>query len=285
MERAIALCGFLTASGVPWTVLGGGSNTIAADEGYDGVVVCPRLAGYEIGQDGLVVAEAGVVTALLARKVTEAGYAGWEWGVGLPGTIGGAVVGNAGCFGGETRDGLVWVEAWSADEAAVKRYDANACAFGYRDSRFKHESVLVLRAAWRLVRAADPVGSSARMNDVLAQRRAHQPLGAASAGCLFKNIDADAPTRARIEERFGPIPASPGSPGRIPAGWLIERVGLKGVRSGRTRVSERHANFAVCEAGATASDLQVLSERVRGHVAVETGLRLESEVRFLGPRP
>ena len=91
MERAIALCGFLTESGVPWTVLGGGSNTIAADEGYDGVVVCPRLAGYEIGQDGLVVAEAGVVTALLARKVTEAGYTGRseERRVGKEGRIGG----------------------------------------------------------------------------------------------------------------------------------------------------------------------------------------------------
>ncbi len=284
-DQVPALHAFLTERGLPWTVLGGGSNIVAADEGYEGVVICPRHSKYEIRPDGLATAEAGVITALFARKVTEAGYTGWEWGIGLPGTIGGAVVGNAGCFGGETRDGLVWVEGWSMQDAAVKRYEAQACGFGYRDSRFKREPFLVLRAAWQLSPATDPLASQARLKDILAQRKAHQPLGSASAGCLFKNLDVDELTRARIETRFGPIPMQSGAPNRIPAGWLIERAGLKGFACGQAHVSERHANFAVCQAGATSRDLRTLSEEVRERVAALTGLALEPEVRFLGGRP
>lgn len=281
-ERIPSLAAFLKRHALAWVVLGGGSNSVAPDEGYPGVVICPRFSGIEIGNDGFVTAGAGTLTALFARKVTEAGYTGWEWGVGLPGAIGGAVVGNAGCFGGEVRDGLIWVEGWSFSQEAFIRHEVAACRFGYRESRFKHESFVVVRAAWRVRSAPDSVASRQRLQEIVAQRKQHQPLGASSAGCLFKNVEADETTVRRVEALFGPIPGPARERGVIPAGWLIEQAGLKGFACGNLKVSDRHANFAVTQGVTTAKDLRALHEEVRARVASVVGISLESEVRFLG---
>lgn len=265
-----------------WVVLGGGSNIVAPDEGVSSVVIQPGLRGISLGKDGVVIGESGAITALFARRVSDAGWGGWEWGVGLPGTLGGAIVGNAGCFGGEAKDGLVWVEAWSPEDGEVHRLSKEWCAFGYRESRFKHENRVIIRAAWQLARIPEPETSRARIREILAKRKEEQPLGAASAGCLFKNPLVDEAEMDALESRFGAFP-SPAfrKTGYIPAGWLIEKAGLKGCAIGGMRVSDRHANFLVQSEKATAKDLVSLRDRIQKTVLEVCGVALETEVRFL----
>lgn len=283
-ERSLLpnLLSWLERESLPWTILAGGSNTVAPDEGFAGVVIVPGFSSMEIGEDGYVIAEAGAITALFARKVTEAGYGGWEWGVGLPGTIGGAVVGNAGCYGGETRDRLEWVEVWKKADGMVHRFSLSEMQFGYRDSRCKHEALVVLRAAWKLERVQDQEASQFKMKEILQKRKMDQPLGTASAGCLFKNVQTDQATIERIEQQFEPIPPTSRERGIIPAGWLIERAGLKGFACGGMSVSDRHANFAIQQAKATSADLMQLQRGIQRRVREMTGIELETEVRFLG---
>ncbi len=281
IDTLLVLMDFLEKEGISWVVLGGGSNMVASDEGFAGVVIQPCLRSISMDETGLVIAESGAITALFARQVSEAGWAGWEWGVGLPGTIGGAVVGNAGCFGGETADGLVWVEAWFPEDHQIKRVSKEECVFGYRESSFKHQKSVILRAAWQLTRASDPEVSRARMHGILAKRKEEQPLGAASAGCLFKNPRLNQAQMRNLETKFGPLPPSVQATGLIPAGWLIERVGLKGCSVGGMRVSDRHANFTIQSEKATAADLRSLRDHIQKTVLEACGVALETEVRFL----
>ena len=280
-EQLPELCRWLTQYQIPWMGLGGGSNTVFSDEGFAGVVLCPGFSSVDISPDGHVIAEAGSMTALFARKCTEAGWAGWEWGVGLPGTIGGAIVGNAGCFEGETRDRLVWVEAWSVDERMIVRFTADQCQFGYRDSRFKHGSYFVTRAAWQLSPQTDREASILRMQDILQKRKEEQPLGSSSAGCLFKNVFVNEVELARIESLFGKVPRSSSETMIVPAGWLIEQCGLKGFACGGMRVSDRHANFAIQSPSATSTDLHALRDEIRRVVSEKGGVILETEVRIV----
>lgn len=266
---------------IPWAPLAGGSNTVASETGFAGVVIVPAFSTMKLGLDGTVTADAGCITALFARKVTEAGWSGWEWGVGLPGTIGGALVGNAGCYGGETRDHLVSVEGWSVDDRVLKIRSEEECLFGYRESRFKHERFFVLRGTWKVSPSVDQAASLAMMRTILQKRKEEQPLGTASAGCLFKNVEADEGLMARIEKLYGPIPAAARTLRRIPAGWLIEHVGLKNMSCGGMRISDRHANFAIQNTAATATDWMNLRDTTQKKIFEETGILLETEVRTL----
>lgn len=282
-ERLCALLARLKAENIPWCVLGGGSNSVAPDAGLEMVVVQPRLMRMQIEPSGRVTAEAGVITALFARQVTEAGYTGWEWGVGLPGTIGGAIAGNAGCFGGDTAQNLVEVEAWNARTGALEVYAADACRFGYRESRFLHEPHVILRAHWQLQQAANPTEARERLREILQERQTHQPLGKASAGCVFRNTRVDREILRALEERLGAtVPGVGRAEGWVPSGWLLERLGYKGAAEGSMRVSDKHANFFVMQNQGTCADLLTLRARIIDEVYEATGIRLIGEVRLLG---
>lgn len=281
-ERLLALLTRLEAERIHWYVLGGGSNTIAADAGLDAVVLQPQLLGRECDSSGVVSAEAGVITALFARMVTEAGYTGWEWGVGLPGTIGGAIVGNAGCFGGETADYLEEVEAWSKKTGRVEQYTKASAEFRYRQSLFKREPHVILRAKWRVLRAEDVTVSRARMQEILAERKAHQPLGRASAGCLFTNTVATLEQIEGVEAQLGErVPESARLRGHIPTGWILDRLGYKGVRCGSIRLSALHANFLLPDDHGSSQDILALRDRLQREVFERTGVRLVPEVCVL----
>lgn len=281
--KCLELIECLEQANVPWRVLAGGSNVIASDRPLDEVVIQPGFSTMRIGDDGVVAAEVGCVTALFARRVTEAGYMGWEWGVGLPGMIGGAIVGNAGCFGGETRDSLQEVVWWNASTRTVERLSADACKFRYRDSRFKHERGFVLEASWTLVRAPDPQASLARLNSVLAERKAHQPLGAASAGCVFANLELPPEKIEKLEQELGAtVPTAAKARGVVPAGWLIERLGLKGKAFGSVSVSALHANFFLTTSATRAEDVDRLRAHIQTLVHQRFGLHLEPEARYWG---
>lgn len=282
-EALIELLTRLKAGLLPWCVLGGGSNTMAPDAGVDAIVIQPHLTAMTIDPAGSVMAEAGVITALFARKVTEAGLTGWEWGVGLPGTIGGAIVGNAGCFGGETADGLESVEAWSEATGRVERYTRDEARFRYRESRFSQEPYVVLSARWNVAPAQDTAISRARMQTILAERKTHQPLGAASAGCLFRNTLVTPEQLERLESVLGArVPEPARARGVVPSGWLLDRLGYKGMRSGALQLSPLHANFLLPGSGGSAQAVCSLRDIIQEEVLVQTGIRLVPEIRVLG---
>ena len=248
--------------GVPWQVLGCGCNVLVADEGIAGLVIINRAAS--ISFDGCTVrAESGAKLAALARRTVDSGLAGMAWAAGLPGTVGGAVVGNAGAFDGDIASKLVSAVVLEPGGRVVERENA-WFSFTYRGSRLKHRSAegghaatlhVVLAATFRLERD-DEATLRARADEVLAWRRAHHPAGA-TVGSTFKN------------------------PPDGYAGELIERAGLKGHRVGGVMISEQHANFLVNLGDATAEDVLTLVELIQVEVDRQFGVELDLEIEVL----
>jgi UDP-N-acetylmuramate dehydrogenase len=241
---------------VPWLVIGNGSNLVVADGGVRGLVI--RNRARTIQHDGhRLAADAGTPMALLVKQASGGGLAGLEWGIAVPGTLGGAVWANAGAHGGEIRDRLVSAEAWDPASGEVSVIQSEDCRFGYRDSRFKHERLAVVAATVELV-PDEPDAVQARVDAFQAQRAATQPLAEQNAGSVFRNPPGDF------------------------AGRLIEAAGLKGLAVGTASVSTRHANFIVTERGGRAADVRSLAGQVRVAVRDASGIQLEYEIEFVG---
>lgn len=244
----------------PFRLLGGGSNVLVADAGVREVVVLnqARNVRFDEGQAAPEVrAESGASLGTVARRAVEKGLSGLEWGVTVPGTIGGAVVGNAGAHGGDTAGSLKMAEILQRD-GHVEPWPAERLEYGYRTSWLKRHpgEAAVLAATFRLERST-PGATRTRAAEHTAQRKATQPPGA-SMGSMFKNPPGDA------------------------AGRLIEAAGLKGARQGEAEISPRHANFFVNRGGASAADVWALIELAREKVAEQFAVRLELEVELIG---
>ena len=252
--------------GLPLTVLGGGSNVLVADAGVRGLVVRLRHGTISRTAAGTVRADGGVTVNHLVRWTVQRGLSGLEQWAGTPGTVGGAVRGNA-HFDGRLIGDLVTavgVVDRAGSELVVPRA---SMGFGYDESRVQHTGELVRWAEFRVGRG-EPATLRAAARRSLAFRKRTQPLGQASAGCVFQN------------PRPGDGPLPEGVPRS--AGALIERAGLKGRRIGGAVVSPRHANFIVNEGGAAAADVRRLIESCRAAVAERFGLVLRDEVVYLG---
>lgn len=268
--------------GIPFFILGGGSNTLVADEGYSGMVIKAANRNLKI-EGNKVIAEAGVISALVARKTAEAGLRGMEWAVSLPGTIGGAVRGNAGCFGGETIDNLESVKLLRNGEViTVSKKDMK---MRYRHSILKEpgNDDVVLEATFVLT-PGERTEALALIDKNLAGRKTTQPLGAASAGCMFKNFEFNVPSEVSKIEKDTHIPVEMFARKRIAAGWIIDQLGLKGLKVGDAMVSEQHGNFLMNTGHATAKDIAELISRIKTKVRDTYGIQLEEEVQYLGDR-
>lgn len=266
---------------IPWYVFGGGSNLLVSDDGFQGVVIQAFDRMFSI--EGTSVKSApGVFTGMLAKATAEAGLTGFEWGVGVPGTIGGATYGNAGCFDGEMKDVVLSVDAYDVNNAKRVTYTNAECCFGYRDSRFKHEPHVILETTLELRRGEEGIGRR-KIDEIMAKRKDTQPQGTFTAGCMFKNFDfADESVLEKLRREEDEIPAEMLAKKRIPAGWLIDKLGLKGKTIGKAQVSPVHGNFLVNLGGATAQDVVTLSSIVKMKVRDELGILLEDEVQYLG---
>ena len=243
------------AAGVPAGVLGKGSDVVVADAGVRGLVIRNRADAIEM--DGRMLhAASGAAMATLVKRCTAAGLAGIEFGISIPGSVGGAVWANAGAHGGEMKDVVTSVEAWSPDGGAATLANA-ACAFGYRDSRFKGSGEIVLGAGFELD-SGDGARIAARVADHQAQRKATQPLADQNAGSVFRNPPDDH------------------------AGRLVDAAGLKGFRIGSAQVSTLHANFIVVDRGGSAADVRAVGDHVRAVVADAYRIELEYEIEFVG---
>jgi len=257
----VALVGWAQERGLPLRCIGAGSNLLIADGGLSGLTLCNRrLQGSQLDpQEGWVEAQAGEPIPTLARKAARQGLHGLEWAVGIPGTVGGAVVMNAGAQGGCTADWLHSIQVLDPkrpDQAFV--LEARDLAFAYRHSRLQEEGLLVLSARFRLSPGHDPATLTATTSSNLHSRTKSQPYQQPSCGSVFRN----------------PEPRK--------AGQLIEELGLKGLSVGGAQVSPLHANFIVNTGAATAADIDTLVGQVQHKVLQKYGILLHPEVKRLG---
>ena len=254
---------------------------LVADAGFEGVVI--QAAHQEICIEGTQVkVESGMISALVARKTVEAGLAGFAWAVGLPGTMGGAVYGDAGCFGGEMRDAIVSVDVYDVDARVRRAFMNKECQFGYRESRFKHERFVILGCTLELQQSTNPEEARQNMQAILGDRKDTQPLGASSAGCVFKNVEYQDERVLDVLRRAVEVPEHMLTAKRIPAGWLIDQAGLKGQAVGGFEVSERHGNFLLNKNHGKAEDVLALIALVKRKVLDTFGIPLQEEVQLLG---
>lgn len=242
--------------GIPWRVLGRGSNILVSDQGFPGVVVrlVGSLAECRLLPEGRVEAGGGVALNRLVSFAVRNGLGGCEFLVGIPGTVGGAVVLNAGCFGGEIERLVERVLVRERDGGLRWREKSELC-FSYRGSSLKRESAVVVRVVFRLF-PEDPQQAAEKVHHFSVLRRNSQPLEFPSAGSVFRN-----------------------PPGEY-AARLIEQVGCKGLRLGRAQVSPKHSNFIVNLGGARAWQVEYLMEWIRKEVYRQTGIWLENEVEL-----
>jgi len=244
-----------TAAALPWLVLGGGSNLLVRDGGFPGVVIDLRhFNSIRVGGDGVVEAEAGVRLNALIKQLVASGLAGLEELAGIPGTVGGAVVMNAGAghqeFGGVVEE----VEVLAA--ATYSWRQAEACGFAYRHADVAPGEI-VTAVRLRLA-SADPELLAAVYAERLEHRRQAHAVGGPSAGSVFKN------------------------PPGMRAWELVQRSGWRGRGIGGALVAERHANFIVTRDGASAADIEELIAAIRRDVQQVTGVTLEPEIRIVG---
>jgi UDP-N-acetylmuramate dehydrogenase len=255
IDELVAVIRLAREAGVPAFLLGKGSDIVVADAGIRGLVVRVRADAASI--DGLtLVAEAGASMTALAKRCAEAGLAGFDWAISIPGSVGGAVWANAGAHGGEMAQVVREVEILGAD-GKRRRLGPGESAFAYRESRFKNTDEIVLGATIGLERG-EPGAIRALVSAHQALRRATQPLADQNAGSVFRNPPDDH------------------------AGRLVEAAGLKGHRLGSARVSELHANFIVTDRGGRAADVRALGDHVRAAVADRFGVELRYEIEFAG---
>ena len=254
------------ADGLPVTVLGGGSNVLVADAGVRGLVI--RVHGGDVTalSDHTIRADGGLTINGLVRWTINRGVAGLEAWAGTPGTVGGAIYGNAHFQGRLIGELVESVEVVTVDGHEV-RIGVADMEFGYDRSRLQRTREVVLSADFRSGRGA-PAALRAIARESLAYRKRTQPLESASAGCIFQNPDA------AVDRVPDGIPAS--------AGALVDRAGLKGGREGAARVSPTHGNFIVNEGTASADDIRRLIERCREQVRTRFGVELRDEIVYLG---
>ena len=255
-----SLVRFARARAIPHLVLGRGSDVVFSDRGVRGLVIQDRAEGSKVDGDRYTV-DAGVPMARAATETQKAGLTGLEFGLAIPGSVGGAVWANAGAHDADMAGVLVSARVLDG-EGQESIVPADDLGLSYRDSRFKHATPgspaeLVLDATFQLS-PADPDLIKARLDEIRRWRQTHQPLGLPSAGSVFRN------------------------PGDDSAGRLIDEAGLKGHRIGGAVVSEKHANFIVNDQKGTAADVRRLADHVRAVVAGRHGIELVLEVEFLG---
>lgn len=254
-------------AGVPVTMLGGGSNVLIAESGIRGLVIRTRGGEVTPVDEHLVRADAALTINGLVRWTINRGYAGLEAWAGTPGTVGGAIYGNAHWKKTNIGDLVESVRLVKRD-GALLQVPSDRMEFEYDYSRLKRTGEIVLWAAFRVTPGADPAALRAVARESLAFRKKTQPLESPSAGCIFMNPE---PGRDRVPDGIPPS-----------AGALVDRAGLKGVAQGGARVSPTHANFIINTGSATATDIHALVERCRSAVKDQFGVGLRNEIISLG---
>jgi UDP-N-acetylmuramate dehydrogenase len=257
-DELAAIISLLWEAGTDYFILGGGSNVLISDKGVRGITVLNRAKAVRFENDDQpkVWAESGVVFSNLANRCALKGFSGLEWAATVPGTIGGAVYGNAGAFGGDTAGNLICAELLTS--AGRQKWSVEKMAYGYRTSVFKRSEIkAAVLSAELTLKNATKEEVSVKISEFSERRKTSQPPGA-SLGSMFKNPSGDF------------------------AGRLIEAAGLKGTRIGNAEISPIHGNFFINHGKTNAGDIHALIELVRKTVKDKFGIELELEIELIG---
>jgi UDP-N-acetylmuramate dehydrogenase len=263
---------------LPFFILGGGSNVLFSDNGFNGLVIKLQNTQYEIRNTN-VIAGAGVPLQKLVLETAKRGLSGLENLAGIPGTLGGGIWGNAGAFGREIGDLVEEVKVLDVGSSRleVKKLRNKGCKFGYRDSIFKRKkNWIILEATLRLKRGKRKEIEE-KIKEFLKLRKEKQPLEFPSAGSVFKNVPIEKVPK-KIREKFKEKIKN----GFLPAGVLIEAAELKGFQIGGAKISEKHANFILNVGKAKASDVKELIEKIKKEVKKKFKIQLEEEIKLVG---
>jgi UDP-N-acetylmuramate dehydrogenase len=249
-----------TTANIQWIVLGGGSDVLVSDKGFDGLVIKSELREVVMNEETAEVrVGSGVLLSALIPKTMNAGFAGLEYAIGVPATVGGAVWANLGARGSDIAQWLTNVTVLTP-EGEKKNLTNEDCAFAYRDSIFKHEKFIIVDATFQLTKTDKKV-TFAKMKELADLRKDTQDVGAKCVGCVFQN-----PTDQTTEA----------------AAKLIDDLGLKGKQIGGAKVSDIHANFIINTGDATADDVVQLISYIKQQVRDKNGIQLHEEIEYIG---
>lgn len=265
-----------------WCVMGDGSNIVASDAGYGGLVIQNRIHACAAIDTSLTVG-AGDHLNEVVLQADRLGLCGLEKMAGIPGTVGGAVYGCAGAYGQEMRDHICEVRFYSAGVDRFEALSADECLFGYRDSIFKRRKDWVITQVVLDLQAGDPEQLLKISQDLTAQRQRKFSLDLKCPGCYFQNIRLDHIESQSCQELLGKIDPAQVTYGKVAAGYLLEVTGAKGTRVGGVEVSRHHGNLIVNTDGiASSADLMALVEQLKDRVRARFGVELQEEVQYLG---
>ena len=260
---------------LPSMVLGGGTNLVVSDAGFDGVVL--RFVGTRITGDGeMLHAESGAVLQAAVDESIGRGLQGLETMTGIPGSVGGAVYGNAGAYGHSIQE--IVEEVQVTDGESVFRMSNRDCRFGYRESIFKENKQWVILSTDLNFRSGDQSRLRKTADDIRAIRDAKYPPTMKCAGSIFKNVFfADLPANAQ-----GEVPRNLVRDGKVPSAWFLEQTNVKGMRRGDMQVAAYHANLIYNDGAGTAADLVAVIHELKERVRERFGFDLQEEVQYVG---
>ncbi len=270
---------YATEQRIKFLILAGGSNVLLPDNGFDGLVVHITSGDLKIYSNKVIV-QAGARLIDTIRESAKAGLSGWESMCGIPGSVGGAVRGNAGAFGTEVKDVLTKVQALNLQTGEVRDFTNKECEFGYRTSYFKqHPQWVVLTAVFALVKRVDTEDVLTKCDEVVAERTKRHLQDVACAGSFFKNPECAAyPDVIKMFEVDKGVECRGD---RVPAGWLIDQCDLKGTSVDGALCSEQQANYIVNTGVATQKEVLELRDIIKRKVKEKFGLELEEEVTII----
>lgn len=261
---------------VPFVVVAGGSNLLVPDKGLNALVI--RVAGNDFSFTGNTLeAEPGCTLLSLIRAAGEKGLGGWEKLAGIPGTIGGAVRGNAGAFGPEIKDFVDHVRALNIETGETKEFSNAKCTFSYRNSFFKQNPNWIVTRIFLNLESVDSSESTREAGATIAEREKRHIQNVRAAGSYFMNPVAP----ANIVEMFEREKQVKSRGGRVPAGWLIEKAEMKGISVGDAQSSNQHPNYIVNNGNATAEQVRELAEKIKQAVKEQFGVQLTEEAVIL----
>jgi len=276
---------------LPFFILGGGSNVLVRDEGYKGITIKVKSSkkikeeksqaqsSKKIPEQIIVECQAGTPLSRIVSWARENSLTGLEWAIGIPGTIGGAIRGNAGAFGKSIGDIIEEVKIFDSGKLIFKDYKKKDCYFTYRGSLFKKDKNFVIISAVIRLKRGNKKEVESKMKEYLEYRREHQPLSFPSAGSVFENYQGTIKNNDLLN-KF-PQLLEFNRKKFIPAGFLIDKCGLKGKTIGMAKVSEEHANFIINLGGAKSSDVISLIGLIKREVKKKFGIILKREIEIL----
>lgn len=276
-EDLVSAINFAKEKGIKFFILGGGTNVLFPDEGYRGIVIKIGLDRLEL-IDNKIISGAGVLVSKVVDFSIENELTGMDWAGGLPGTIGGSVFGNAGCFGGEMKDSVFQVTGIRQNGDKIN-FSNSDCDFGYRNSVFKKEKLIITEVVLSLKKELSKDELRDKVNSCISYRNDNHPMDYPSCGSVFKNVPVEKAPSWVVEKIKDTIKKDPFTV--IPVAALIHEAGLKGYSIGGVKVSEKHPNFLINFNNANSKDIIDLISFVKKEIKTKFEIDLETELQIV----